>query len=31
MEIVETSCTQVRGLEAWLAWVERRRQHAMRA
>jgi hydrogenase nickel incorporation protein HypB len=30
MEIVETSCTQVRGLDAWLAWVERRRQRAMR-
>jgi hydrogenase nickel incorporation protein HypB len=30
MEIVETSCTQVRGLDAWLGWVERRRERAMR-
>jgi hydrogenase nickel incorporation protein HypB len=30
MEIVETSCTSLRGLDAWLAWVERRREQAMR-
>jgi hydrogenase nickel incorporation protein HypB len=29
MEVVETSCTKVQGLEAWLAWIERRRNQAM--
>ena len=29
MEIVETSCTAKRGLDAWLAWIERRRRQAM--
>jgi hydrogenase nickel incorporation protein HypB len=29
MEIVETSCTNVRGLEAWMGWVEKRRKQAM--
>ncbi len=29
MDVVETSCTAVRGLEAWLAWIERRRGLAM--
>jgi hydrogenase nickel incorporation protein HypB len=29
MEIVETSCTNVRGLDAWMAWVETRRKQAM--
>jgi hydrogenase nickel incorporation protein HypB len=29
MDIVETSCTNVAGLEAWMAWVEKRRKQAM--
>ncbi len=29
VEIVETSCTNVRGLDAWMAWVETRRRQAM--
>ncbi len=29
MEIVETSCTDVRGLDAWMSWVEKRRKQAM--
>jgi hydrogenase nickel incorporation protein HypB len=29
MEVIETSCTKVQGLDAWLAWIERRRQAAM--
>jgi hydrogenase nickel incorporation protein HypB len=29
MTVVETSCTKVQGLDAWLAWVERRRARAM--
>ncbi len=30
MEVVETSCTNLNGLDAWLAWIERRRERAMR-
>jgi len=29
MEIVQTSCTKVQGLEPWLAWIERRRAQVM--
>ena len=29
MDVIETSCTKVQGLDAWLAWIERRRQAAM--
>ena len=29
IEVIETSCTKVQGLDAWLAWIERRRQTAM--
>jgi len=29
MEVVETSCTNVHGLEAWMVWVESRRSQAM--
>ena len=29
MEVIETSCTQLQGLDAWLAWIERRRQRAL--
>ncbi|MGD0837059.1 MAG: hydrogenase nickel incorporation protein HypB [Polyangia bacterium] len=29
MEVVETSCTEDRGIAAWSAWVERRRRLAM--
>jgi len=28
MEIVQTSCTKVQGLDAWLSWIERRRAQA---
>ena len=28
MEVIETCCTNVRGLDTWLAWVERRRTQA---
>jgi hydrogenase nickel incorporation protein HypB len=31
MEIVQTSCTKVQGLDDWLAWIERRRKSAMAA
>jgi hydrogenase nickel incorporation protein HypB len=31
MEVVETSCTKVQGLDAWLGWIERRRQQAREA
>jgi hydrogenase nickel incorporation protein HypB len=31
MEIVETSCTEARGLDAWIDWIHRRRERAMRA
>jgi hydrogenase nickel incorporation protein HypB len=30
MEVVQTSCTKAQGLDAWLAWIERRRARAMR-
>jgi len=29
MEVVQTSCTQVRGIQDWLAWIERRRATAI--
>ena len=29
MEVVQTSCTKVEGLQDWLAWIERRRMRAM--
>jgi hydrogenase nickel incorporation protein HypB len=29
IDVIETSCTKVQGLDAWLAWIERRRQTAM--
>jgi hydrogenase nickel incorporation protein HypB len=29
IEIVETCCTKVQGLGAWLAWIEKRRKRAM--
>ena len=29
MEVVQTSCTKLQGLDAWLGWVERRRARAM--
>ena len=29
MEVVQTSCTKVQGLDTWLAWIERRRRQAM--
>lgn len=29
VDIVETSCTNVRGLDAWMAWVENRRRQAV--
>jgi len=29
MEVVQTSCTQIQGLDAWLGWLERRRAQAM--
>ncbi len=31
MEVVETSCTKAQGLDAWLSWIERRRQQTMEA
>jgi len=31
MEVVETSCTKMQGLDAWLGWIERRRKQAMEA
>jgi hydrogenase nickel incorporation protein HypB len=30
MEVIETSCTKVQGLDAWLGWIERRRQAAVK-
>jgi hydrogenase nickel incorporation protein HypB len=29
MEIVQTSCTKVQGIDAWLDWIQRRRAQAM--
>jgi hydrogenase nickel incorporation protein HypB len=29
MEVVQTCCTKVQGLDGWLAWIERRRAQAM--
>jgi hydrogenase nickel incorporation protein HypB len=30
IDVIETSCTKVQGLDAWLAWLDRRRQTAMK-
>jgi len=30
MDVVQTCCTKVQGLEAWLAWIEQRRARAMK-
>jgi hydrogenase nickel incorporation protein HypB len=30
MEVIETRCTKVQGLDTWLGWIERRRQAAVK-